>query len=296
MRPAAIVKPEYFYRPLQLLRRLRAGRSSDGRVVRVRLPGGAEFDARGDDEVGRALLSLGVFDLVVTEALFRLTDPGEIAIDAGANVGYMTGILASRVGDGGAAGTIHSFEPHPQLFSELSANVSLFKAHAVNVDFRLNAVALSDRTGSVALEPFAASSVNRGTSHVVDGGEGTIAVKAVTLDESLAGATAIGVMKTDVEGHELAVLRGASGLLRQRRIRDIVFEEHQPYPSDVTRFLESNEFEVFRLHRRFAGPRLLPPDSRLPRSTWEATSFLATIDAARAQERFRPRGWCCLAS
>src|SRR4051794_10893580 len=108
MRFLSIAKPEYFYQPVQLLRRLRAAITHRGNApVRVRVPGGAEFVAPASDHIARAFLHLGVFDLVVTETLWRLIDPGEVGVDAGANIGYMTSIMAAR------AARVWAFEPHP---------------------------------------------------------------------------------------------------------------------------------------------------------------------------------------
>src|SRR6476659_2673104 len=94
-------KPEYFFRPIQLLRRVvrsRAGlQSRRGRREMLHLPWGHEIQFRIDENVGFSLWHLGVYDLVVSEALWRLVHPGEDdAIDAGANLGYMTSLLAAR--------------------------------------------------------------------------------------------------------------------------------------------------------------------------------------------------------
>src|SRR3954449_12172031 len=131
---AAILKPEYLFRPRQLLRRLRAGTDVGNATVRVRLPGGADFVAPGSDHIAKALLHLGVFDLVVTETLWRLIDPGEVVVDAGANIGYMSSIMAARVG-AGCGGGGGAFEPHPQLFRELQANCQLAATKHAGVQF-----------------------------------------------------------------------------------------------------------------------------------------------------------------
>ena len=53
---------------------------------------------RPADDVGRAIWRLGVYDLPVTELIWRLLDPGDSAFDVGANLVYMTGVMAARVG------------------------------------------------------------------------------------------------------------------------------------------------------------------------------------------------------
>src|SRR3954453_14969105 len=143
---AAILKPEYLYRPWQLLRRLRAGTGGKDAPVRVRLAGGADFVAPASDDIAKALLHLGVFDLVVTETLWRLIDPGEVVVDAGGNIGHMSSIMAARVG-ALCGGVVWALEPHPQLFRELQANCQLAATKHAGVQFELRNAALSKHEG-----------------------------------------------------------------------------------------------------------------------------------------------------
>ena len=43
----------------------------------------------------------GIYDLIVTEILWRLINKGEIAVDVGANIGYMTSLMAAKVASSG---------------------------------------------------------------------------------------------------------------------------------------------------------------------------------------------------
>jgi FkbM family methyltransferase len=165
--------------------------------------------------------------------------------------------------------------------------------------FHVHQLGVSDAAGELKLQVFDPRSKNRGTSTLVGRADQatsgrTIAVNVAPLDDILPADSKVGVMKIDVEGHELAVLTGARRLLESRRVRDIVFEEHREYPTDVTNHLEQAGMRIFRLHRTFFGPRLLTPTAPVPRSSWEATSFLATTDATRAAARFKASGWRCL--
>jgi hypothetical protein len=116
------------------------------------------------------------------------------------------------------------------------------------------------------------------------------------LDDRLPDGNRAGLVKIDVEGHELSVLRGARRALAQRRIRDVVFEENETLPTPVTRLLESAGYTIFGLDQRFFGPRLVSPDAPRARPLWEAPTFLATLDPERAQNRMRRRGWTVLRS
>jgi len=106
----SIAKPEYFFRPSQILNRLVRARAIGAPEVVAELPWNAQITVNSNEVHGRAILRLGVIDLPVSEAIWRILDPGDIALDVGANIGYMTSIMASRIG---TAGTITAFEPHP---------------------------------------------------------------------------------------------------------------------------------------------------------------------------------------
>jgi hypothetical protein len=123
-------------------------------------------------------------------------------------------------------------------------------------------------------------------------------VQVARLDQILEPDIEVGVMKIDVEGHEFAVLQGAQSLLAQRRIRDIIFEEHGTYPTPAQVFLQSHGYTLYRLSRSFLRPLLLPDND--PRR-WDEhpvgvlRNYLATLDPDRARKRFTKPGWQVLA-
>lgn len=230
------------------------------------------------------LQTLGVVDLAVTEALWRLTKANDTVIDAGANIGYMTGVLAAAL----QRGQIYSFEPHPKIFADLQDNVRSFRRSFPTVTFHLRGVALSDHSGTVTMSTPSDFAVNQGRAQVTNGGD--IIVDSVTLDDTFEQEM-VSVLKLDVENHELAVLEGAQRMFRQRRIRHCVFEEHRPAPTEVTRWFERQGYAVFRLGRRLRGPFLTPATEQASSVHWLPPSFLATCAPDEARAAYRPAGW-----
>jgi FkbM family methyltransferase len=285
-----LLKAEYVFQPRRLVRRLLVRPRHDATaLVEARLPWGRSIRVSPRDNIGPAVLTLGVYDLVVTETLWRLTESDDIAVDIGANIGCITAALAER------AGEVHCFEPHPLLHAELLENIRLLESQGVAARIVAQRCALGGSTGTLPLRVPADFARHRGESTLVDSASAAevVQVQVRTLDDVF-GDRSIGVMKMDVEGFEAQVLRGAARLLSDRRLRDCVFEEHRPYPTEVSRIFESHGYTIFRLARRLMRPKLLPADSTEPRSHWEATSFLATRDAVRAQARMTGIGWMCL--
>lgn len=150
------------------------------------------------------------------EILFykRELKPGDVFIDVGANIGFMSAIAASAVGTGGQ---VHSFEPVPEYYLKLE---TLAKDNP-NYHIVTNQCALGDTKGTIIINT--KKEENIGGSTVVPGlvSEESIRerieVPLITLDAYIKekGITKVSVIKIDVEGFEFPVLRGAELVLRQ---------------------------------------------------------------------------------
>jgi len=289
-------KPHYLYRPRQVLRRLafRPGAWTPSQTTVATLPWGAELECWPADGLGSAILRTGIYDLLATEALFRLTEPGDVVVDVGANVGHMTSALSRAAGPRGRA---IAFEPHPDVHVVLHRNVARWRANGRMASVQLHASAASDEAGTVTLASDADFAANRGTSHIVqEGGEATdqgsrYHVTAVRMDEAVADA--VGVLKLDCEGHERAALAGATRLLERGMIRDVVFEEFDAYPTPVTDLLEAAGLEIIGLGQRLTGPRTLAAGATNSRQ-WDPPVMVASRDASRVRRLMGDRGWRAL--
>lgn len=282
-------RPYYLFRPAQLLVRLRERSPEDGSPRAVRTAWGSQLYC-WPDSLGLAVARNGVYDLVVAETLARLADPGETVVDAGANVGLMTNLLAHAVGVGGH---VVSFEPHPLIQQTLARNAELLRSDGLDV-VELRRAAVSSSRGALPLsidpETFA---YNKGTASLqATGGSSSTDVQTVRLDDELPAA--VGVLKLDVEMHEREALEGAGSLLARRMIRDIVFEEHAPPPTPVTELLESYGYTILSVRQGLIGPIVSAPGEAYRRQMWDPPALLASIDPERARRRLKRRGWLCL--
>jgi FkbM family methyltransferase len=285
-------KPHYIFHPLRMVRRARyGGPSTAGRRDTAQLPWGLPLEVGADEQIGFTILTTGVFDPCVSETIHRLIDPGDLVVDVGANVGYMTSLAAVRAGTNGR---VLAFEPHPVVFELLSANVARWNGAAI-AKIEPQAVALSDRAGKAELNAGRAFHANMGLATLEGASEATaedvlVPVELKRLDE-LIGEERIGLMKIDVEGHEPGVLRGSQRLLRSGLIRDVIFEDHNRYPSESTRLVEEAGYRLFSLSNDLFGVNLGAPAERGQVREWPGPSYLATREPERATERLRTRGW-----
>jgi FkbM family methyltransferase len=183
-----------------------------------------------NDKVARRLFYVGNFDSEVGTVLSTFLRPAMTFFDVGANVGFFS-ILASRLV--GPKGHVFSFEPDSRNFDRLARNISVSRISNVV----LNRMALMDKDGSIKLKVLAEdgwgmySSVGEPLTGVkeprgLSGETVTQHVKCSTMDsyvmENKIGE--IDLVKIDVEGAELSVLRGGKKLLGRKRGPALVIE------------------------------------------------------------------------
>ncbi len=276
------LKPAYLYRPDQVIRRAARMRRRSSRMD-VRLAWGSVMTVDGFDAMGWGIARTSVYELAVTEAMWRLLGPNDLAIDVGANMGYFTGLMTTR------AGEVVSVEPHPQMAERLLVNVRRWSGEC---QVRVLEAAASDANGQATLGvPLDAD--HHGLAGLGVGGatKETFEVRTIALDD-VVGDRRVGVMKVDIEGHELSALRGLSRALYESRIRDIFFEDHCPLPSEVSLHLKTHGYEIFGLVEHLRGVGLAHGTTASP--SYDAPTYLATLDPVRAQQRVRPTGWSSL--
>jgi len=252
------------------------------------LPWGLSIELNIREEIGASIWRTGVYEPAVSEAVWRLLTPGEVAIDAGANIGYMTSIMASRVGPGGK---VIAFEPHPEVFASLSRNIRAFGGGGMLGEISAYRVALSNETKESWLFTGSDWKHNEGTARLAEPGEPTegIVVGVVRLDD-VAPRGEIALLKLDVEGHEAKVLRGATRLLSAGAVRNVIFEDHIGPQSDAHLVLRSAGYDIRRLEWNNDGLLVLAGDAPRMR-THEAANFIASKSMSRTEAILSRSGW-----
>src|SRR6202008_2152616 len=142
--------------------------------------------------------------------LQRVLAPGDVFVDVGANIGYFTAVAAASVG---RAGEVHAFEPVPRYFERLDALRRSNPEHRLHV----YAEALGDAEGSAEIRVTRERNIGwktllPGLMRAEETGH-THTVRVRCLDHYLAerGVGRVALIKIDVEGYELPVLRGLTG-------------------------------------------------------------------------------------
>ncbi len=158
------------------------------------------------DGIARQLIFAGVYEPVTTNLLRSYLKPGMRVADVGANIGYYTLIAAHYVG---ASGIVWAFEPEQHNFAALIDNVQRNTLQNV----RPSMVAVSDTIGVDTLYVSGEESGEHSlvvARHCKD----KVVVPTTTLDSVIGDAT-LHVLKTDTEGNDVKVLRGAKHTLQR---------------------------------------------------------------------------------
>jgi FkbM family methyltransferase len=282
-------KPQYLLRPRYALRRLLIQLHILDLPHVVRLPWRKNIEVALADPVGYALASQGgLFDIVTTEVVWRLTQPGDTAFDVGANMGYFTSLLAHRVG---RRGKVLAFEPHPTTFPQLQRNVEL-QGRIGGAISAFN-VALSDSDGEGVLDILPERKNHISYAFLTDKPSSTsVNVKLMRAERFMADG-AIGIEKIDAQWHEASVLKGFGEHLRAGVIRDIVFEEEAPFPAPSHRVLLDAGYTILWFEEHLSGPKIIAPSDK-PKNLRPYDmfpSYLATLDPRRAERLLSIAGW-----
>jgi len=146
------------------------------------------------------------------EAFRAAVAPGATVLDVGANLGAYTLLFATWTGPGGR---VIAFEPAPQAANGLRRQLVLNE-----LDDRVEVVqtAVADRIGSAPFVSEGASGANQLAPGAAD--QRAITVPTTTIDAFCeARGVRPDVIKIDVEGAELDVLRGARRTLARPGVR-----------------------------------------------------------------------------
>ncbi|MGC8751853.1 FkbM family methyltransferase [Hydrotalea sp.] len=276
-------KPQFYFNPKMLLRRL----LWRGKRQYTTTSLGFRMHINPNKVMGKSISQSGVYDLVLTEVLFRLCRQANLVIDIGANIGYTVGVAAMAMNE---KGRLFAFEPNPEVLPYLNENVLQLPLK----DIQIFACALSDRMGEAFLQ-IPQSTDNEGLAHITPtNGPDVQKVITETLDHILSDVESIDVMKMDVEGHECSVLMGGKKLLSDKKIKHIIFEDHASYPSEVAQCLMDYGYSIFRLEKGWFGVQLKDPTTAPKFSGWEPVNYLATSDVQTVDAIFTKKGYQCL--
>jgi FkbM family methyltransferase len=187
---------------------------------------------------------LGAYEPEIIKALKRIVEPGNVVIDIGANIGAITLPLAQYVGN---SGRVIAFEPTSWAYDKLQKNLSL-NPHLLEQVKSERIMLLEEEKTPPA---FVYSSWNltaeeNQLTHPQHKGRlmSTNCAQGMSLDGYLKknSEQKIDLIKLDVDGYELAVLKGARKLILRDRPKIIL--EIAPHVQEEKKQLEELLIEL----------------------------------------------------
>ena len=198
------------------------------------------------EHIQQQLFWYGHYEKELGVLIRKILKPGDVFLDIGANIGYFSLLAAKHE----PTAKIFCFEPVRSSFHKLEENIALNAAKnvkAVNAGIgernqeREIYISGEDNTG---MSSFQRPENYSGKSEIV---------KVITVDEwfSSSGLARIDLIKLDVEGSELASVKGMDGTLK--KFKPLLIVEINPetlsqfdlMPEDIFRHLRDLSFSGF---------------------------------------------------
>ena len=194
---------------------------------------GAKFYAK-DDVIVRHVRSGQAFETETTAWLFSTVSKGRAYVD----VGHSTGWFAVPVAMMGVE--VWGFEPLPNAYKRAKENMALN-----GVDYTLINKAVSDSSGEATFRYKARLPLTSGGTlePKVHGGNDRMTVEVTTLDETLPADMDVSLIKVDVEGHEINVLRGAEKVIARCRPSMVLEANSHDKLMELETWLNNHDYE-----------------------------------------------------
>jgi FkbM family methyltransferase len=170
----------------------------------------------------RISMLAGSYEKFLIQSICKVLPPNGVFVDVGANVGFISQQIARRF----SGVKVLALEPNPRIYPILKKNLKAFpNCESLNVGLGAKEGNLEFFHGGESLVgSFIEEYTRRHPSNYQRGQIAKSTVRVTTGDSVLSQMRTIDVMKMDVEGYEIEVLRGMARFLADGAIKKIFFE------------------------------------------------------------------------
>lgn len=187
---------------------------SGGNTTFLTTAHGLPFTCSADDPGISQNIAKGNYEFQEVRLFLLFLRSGQIVVDAGANMGYFTVLFARIVGP---SGKVYAFEPEPFNLSLLRTNI---EGNGLTEAVRIFPMALGESEGETKLylspDCFGDHRTWMYGPDVPHQRKCVISermVKVTSLDTVLSEVSRIDILKIDVQGDEIKVLKGAKSII-----------------------------------------------------------------------------------
>lgn len=203
---------------------------------------------RNDFYIGHSLEIYGEFSEGEAELFSQMLRPGQVVVEAGANIGAHTVHLAKLVGP---EGMVVAIEPQRVIFQLLCANIMLNEL----LNVRPHLAAAGSAPGKLKVPPvnYATTKGNFGALSLVNAKEGE-KIPVLTIDSM--NLPALHLLKVDVQGMEGDVLSGARQSIKRHRPLIYIENDRRDKSPQLIGTIENLGYNMW-----WHLPRLFNPDN-----------------------------------
>ena len=194
-----------------------------------------------DKGLSRDLLTYGIREPLATEVMQEILKPGQIVVEIGANIGYYALLEAKTVGE---KGKVYCLEPAPENIELLRRNISAngYK----NIEVVHGAAGAETKESKLYLSE--SHNQHAMSAENVRGAVGSTPVQMFSLDDFMKDKPYPTLVRMDVEGYELDILRGMKKILATGKPLQFFIEVHcfflKEKVLDLIAILRENGFRV----------------------------------------------------
>ena len=189
-----------------------------------------------DKYIGRSLALYGEYSPGEHTILRAILNPGDVVVEAGANIGALSGVIAEAINPGGY---LYAFEPQKEYFECLSFNLRSIPS---SMYYRAICAALGSEYGEIEIPGVETETVSAPSWE-----KNKTSLRAVmqTTVDSL-NLLRLKLLKVDVDGPEHEILLGAEQTID--RCRPVIFVEYDKidkYP-DMLSWVDSKGYRIYK--------------------------------------------------
>jgi FkbM family methyltransferase len=213
----------------------------DGSMLTQTLHGLLYYIDPTDTIIAPQMLIYRQWEADLTRLINALLEDATTFVDVGANFGYFSCLAAKRLADKPQASVI-AVEPNPHLIKLLKRNAEINWSLA---PIKVIEAAAGEAAGPVTLFIPAEHGANGGLTNVDQALQ--VKVDMIRLDDIISPGLTVDVMKVDVEGHELGVLKGAADIIQRSPDIKIIVEWSPNQMRDAG--VKVEEFKSFMIEK-----------------------------------------------
>jgi FkbM family methyltransferase len=223
--------------------------------------------------IGRHIYLTGEFDRSIVEVLCNFSEPGDVLLDIGANIGYVSACFLKRVRGSSAI----AVEPQATVLKLLRSNLTKGAT--------IYPYALADADGEVWFET---NQANSGAGRIVsDGGNDRIRIETRSPNTMFPQLeiTRLDLVKIDAEGFERTIISACLQHFKQFQPRAILFEDAGRDAKEIASMLDQIGYRTYGIQKSLTALSLVDG----PAHDYIAISKTRTIPE-RATKTYRLNG------